>query len=139
MNNPTFAEIFCAQHGIPPEQFACTVFERTLYRRALPFVWLVRFLKPNHFAADFDLIYGVEHLRRLRDFIPEAERFNEHPGNRGWLRRRASLRISTNRLKQLIRATLPALTTQKDAGAGTAVPFEISATSRSERMALGKV
>jgi hypothetical protein len=64
------------------------------------------------------LIYGVEHLRKMRDFKTEAERFNEHPGNRGCLRRQLRIRISTNRLKRLIRTTLqvPAAATQQSSG-----------------------
>ena len=129
MNTPTFAEIFCALHGIPREQFAREIFKRALYRRAAPLVGLLRFLKPNYFAADFDLIYAVEHLRRLRDFNAEAERFNEHPANRGWLRRRACIRMSTNRLKQLIKATLPSSSAGRGVSAGTGAPFGSQAPS----------
>lgn len=105
-NTPTFAESFCAQKQIAPEQFAREVFGRSLYRRALWLKWLLPLLKKNYFTADFDLIYGVERLRRLRDFATEAERFNEHPANRGWLRRTLCLRVSTKRLRALIRDTL---------------------------------
>lgn len=109
MNNPTptFGESFCALHGIPPEKFARTIFRRALYRRTLLFTWLLQFLKQDYFSADFDLIYGVERLRRLRDFKLEASQYNEHPANRGWLRRRLRLRVSTHRLKALIKETLP--------------------------------
>jgi len=124
MSSPTFSERFCAQNGIEPEEFARMVFKRALYRRAWPFAGLLRFLSPNYFAADFDLIYGVAQLRRMREFMTEAERFNEHPANRGWLHRRLRLRVSTNRLKQLIKETLAVPPTEKGAGGGTAVPFE---------------
>jgi len=107
MNTLTFSEIFCAQNQIPPEQFARVVFNRVLYRRARLVSWLLPLLKGNYFAADFDLIYGVERLRWMREFTSEAERFNEHPANRGWLRRTLYLRISTKRLRALIRDTLP--------------------------------
>ncbi|MDF3057708.1 MAG: hypothetical protein K0R17_1923 [Rariglobus sp.] len=133
MSNPTFAECFCAKNNLPPEKFARAVFRQTLYRRTHLVRWLLPLINQNYFAADFDLIYGVEHLRRLRDFVAEAERFNEHPANRGWLRRTFCLRVSTCRLKALIRETLPARTRHTNPGLsedeGTAVPFEMRSTS----------
>lgn len=107
MSNPTFAECYCVKHNIPPEEFARTIFNRALYRRALLVKWLLPLLHHGYFSADYDLIYGVERLRRMRDFATEAERFNEHPANRGFLRRTLCLRVSTNRLRALIRETLP--------------------------------
>ena len=136
MKTPTFGESFCARHDIPPEQFPGHVFKRSLYRRARPFVWLLRFLRPNYFAADFDLIYGVEHLRRLRDFTTEVERFNEHPANRGWLRRQLCIRISSNRLKQVIRETLPSSSARRGASGPASASFESRVDSNADLMAL---
>lgn len=108
MSNPTFAECFCAKYNVPREKYARAVFRKALYRRTHFFRWLLPLIDRSYYAADFDLIYGVEHLRRLRDFKTEAERFNEHPANRGLLRRTFCLRVSSCRLKELIRETLPA-------------------------------
>jgi hypothetical protein len=107
MIHPTFSECFCAKHNIPPEKFARAVFRLSLYRRTYFFRWLLPLISQNYFAADFDLVYGVERLRRMRDFVSEAEHYNEHPGNRGFLRRTLRLRVSTTRLKAIIRETLP--------------------------------
>jgi hypothetical protein len=134
MSNLTFAECFCAKNNIPPEHYAREVFNRVLYRRTHVFKWLLPLVNQNYFAADFDLIYGVEGLKRMRDFATEAERFNEHPANRGWLRRTFCLRVSSGRLKVLIRETLPAKTGNTNPGLpedrGTAVPFEMTAARR---------
>lgn len=130
MSNPTFAECYCLKHNIPPEEFARTIFNRALYRRALIIKWLLPLLHRGYFAADFDLIYGVERLRRMRDFATEAERFNEHPANRGFLRRTLCLRVSTNRLRALIRETLPRSAAHTNppmqAKANSATPFEMT-------------
>lgn len=129
MSDPTFAECFCAKNNLTREQYAREVFNRVIYRRVLWVKWLLPMLNRNHFAADFDLIYGVERLRRLREFSAEAERFNEHPANRGWLRRGMMMRVSTSRLRTLIRETLPHLSGGGRAdeavgrGAETAAPF----------------
>lgn len=115
----TFAALFCAKHNIPREAYAKELFNRALYRRTHLVKWLLPLLSRNHFVADYDLVYAVERLRRRRDFILEAHRFNEHPANCGWLRRTLRLRISTGRLKALIRETLP-----RQAG-GSGAPFEV--------------
>jgi len=136
MSNPTFADSFCAQHGVPREQYARAIFKRALYRRARLVAWLLPIFKREYFAADFDLIYQVEHIRRLRDFNTEAERFHEHSSNRGWLRRRFLIRVSTSRLKNLIKATLPPSSAiQDNMSSGTAIPFKSPSVSQQDFMA----
>ncbi len=120
---PTFAESFCAQHGIQREQFVRIVFKQVLYPRTLLLTGFLQFLKCDYFAPDFDLIYGVEHLRRMREFKIEASRFNEHPANRGWLRRRLRLRVSTHLLQALIKETLPSSIRQEEKIGVVSVPF----------------
>ena len=105
MATPTFAEAFCSQHGIPPEKYGNAVFWRTLYWRAIPFIWLLPLLNIDHFTADRDLIKSVGLLKQLRGFSVEAERFHQHPCNRGMIRWRFCMRISSNRLRSLIKAT----------------------------------
>jgi hypothetical protein len=107
MKNAMFAECFCAKNNIPPEKYVRAVFNRVLYKRTHPFRWLLRVVDPHYFAADYDLILGVAQACRMSDFVLEAERFNNHPANHGWLRRTFCLRVSTNRLKALMRETLP--------------------------------
>jgi len=133
MSSPKFADCFCAKNNIPREDYARAVFNRALYRRTHLVKWLLPLLHTNYFTADYDMIYAVESLSRRRDFTMEAHRFNEHPANRGWLRRTLCLRISTARLKDIIRETLPRSTEQRSSehneSRGTVVPFEIDAGS----------
>jgi hypothetical protein len=133
MSNFTFAESFCEQNQIAPEQFARAVFNRVIYRRTRVVAWLLPRLWRGYFAADFDLIYSVEGLKRMRDFAPEVTRFSEHPANRGWLRRTLCLRVSTNRLRALIRETLPRSvegdTAEPPVRGRTIVPFDFTATT----------
>lgn len=129
MNSPTFADCFCAKNNIPREEFARSVFNRSLYRRTHFIKWLLPLIDHNYFAADFDLIYSVESLKRKRDFTLESQRFNEHPANRGWLRRTFCLRVSTARLKRLVRETMPRSSEVVESGSseehdGTVVPFD---------------
>lgn len=141
MSNPTFAESFCAKYNVPRERYARAVFKRTLYRRTYLVGWLLPILQPNYFAADFDLIYGVENLRRTREFLIEAKRFNDHPENRGFLRRTLCLRVSTSRLKALIRETLPRGQETRSGlpeNDGTAVPFDAGESGEMSRRVSSK-
>ncbi len=125
MSISTFEESFCEQHGLERERFARVVFKQVLYRRARAVAWLFAIFNGDYFAADYELINAVSQLSRLREFNHEAERFNYHPGNRGWFRRKLCIRISTNRLRQLIKATLPPSSViPNEMDAGTAIPFE---------------
>ena len=131
MKNATFAECFCAKNNIPPEKYTRAVFNRVLYKRTHLLRWLLRLVDPNYFAADFDLILGVEQASRMSDFVLEAERFNNHPANHGWLRRTFCLRVSTNRLRALMRETLPERSRHTRSRRSvsenvSAVPFEVS-------------
>lgn len=101
----TFADYFCAQHKIPLEQYESAVFKLLLYRRAVPFTGFLVILNRDHFTADHDLIKAVAHLTRIRNFAVEVERFHDHPYNRGMLRWRFRMRISTTRLRGLVKAT----------------------------------
>ncbi len=131
-----FADSFCEQHGVPREQYARAIFKRALYRRARLVAWLLPIFRREYFAADFDLIYQIERIRRLRDFNTEAERFHEHHSNRGWLRRRFLIRVSTSRLKNLIKATLPPSSAiQDNTAGGTAIPFASPVEAKSDFMA----
>jgi hypothetical protein len=106
------------------------VFKRALYRRTHLLKWLLPMVHPNYFVADFDLIYSVERLTRIRDFGTEAARFNEHPANRGFLRRTLCFRVSTSRLRGLIRESLPRTSTPSKKESTeedvSAVPFEMT-------------
>lgn len=134
MSDPTFAECFCAKYNLSRDQYARAVLRRALYRRAYLIRWLFPLIERNYYAADFDLIYSVEGLRRLRDFNTESKRFSAHPANRGWLRRTFCLRVSTSRLKRIIRETLPAREKRAECREcednGSAVPFEVNTEHR---------
>ncbi len=129
MSNPTFAECFCAKRNIPREDYARAVFNCVLYRRTHLVKWLLPLVRPDYFSADFDLILGVEGLSRVRDFVVEVERFNSHLANHGWLRRTFCLRVSTSRLRELIRETLPQKSNQRTRStASTEVSCELTSS-----------
>lgn len=82
------------------------VFKRALYPHARWFYALVCLVSPDHFVADIDLVRNVAKLTRLRDFNTEVREFIHHPANTGASRRTFNLRISTKRLRRLVKTTL---------------------------------
>ncbi|EIP96972.1 hypothetical protein OpiT1DRAFT_01399 [Opitutaceae bacterium TAV1] len=102
----TFAELYCEQRGISAEKFEPVVFRRALYPHARCLHRLITFLAPDYFAADHDIVRATGRLRRVRDFAVEAAEFACHPANTGSLRRTFRVRLSTGRLRALLRQTL---------------------------------
>jgi hypothetical protein len=102
----TFAEKYCAQHGLAPEEFLEAAFRRSLYPHA-------RLLRPllalnfNYFAADREFIRGIGRLTRFRDFVTEVQDFRDDSNNRGFLRRVLRLRVSVTRARRLVQRTMP--------------------------------
>ncbi|MDR1284456.1 MAG: hypothetical protein LBK99_27135 [Opitutaceae bacterium] len=102
----TFAELYCEQRGIPAEKFEPVIFRRALYPHARCLHRLISILAPDYFAADHDIVRATGRLRRVRDFAVETAEFTCHPANTGSLRRTFRVRLSTGRLRALLRQTL---------------------------------
>lgn len=102
----TFSELYCVQNGIDQTRFAQHVLRRTLYPHARLLKPVLDVFRPDHFAADLDLIRAVGLLRRMRDVPAESEEYVHHPANTGMLRHTFRLRTSSARLHRVMRATL---------------------------------
>ena len=102
---PTFAEKFCAQRHIAPEKFEAAVLRLALHAPARvlrPFLALF----PDYFSADRDFVSGVGRISQVNDFDLEAQDFAHHPSNHGVLRQGLRLRVSTRKLRRLVRSTM---------------------------------
>jgi len=102
MNMATFAEKFCAKHGLPPGKYEKIVLRRSLYPAAR-LLRPVLVLKADYFVADHEFIRRVGRLTRLGGFEAEVQDFIYDPNNRGFLRRVFKLRVSARRLRRLVR------------------------------------
>ncbi len=102
----SFQEHFCEKERCTAEQFARKVFFRTLYPQAKAFVTLLGGFRSDYFAADRELISGAGRATTMNQLRVEAEEFAIDSNNRGWLRQRVKIRVSTTRLKQLARQYL---------------------------------
>ena len=128
MSTPTFAEVYCRRHALPPERFERAVLARALYPHARVLAPFIRLLWPEHFAADLDLVRNTGQLCRVRDFSVEAAEFAYHPANHPGLRQILRLRVSVQRLRHLVQATLHAPPSAPSALAGD--PFSPSEPGR---------
>ena len=106
MSGVSFIEAFCVRHRLPPERFEQAVLRRTLYAHARLLAPLCRFFDRNYLAADVDLVRAAGTLYGARDLTGEIADFTHHPANCGFMREVLRVRISTKRLRTLMRATL---------------------------------
>lgn len=105
MNGSSFAEKFCVQRGLDRKKYLDAVLQESLYPMAR---WLrpVLALRFGYFEGDREFISGVGLLTRSRDFDAEAADFLDHPSNRWFPRRVLKLRVSTYRLRRIVREIL---------------------------------
>jgi len=102
----SFGERYLEKHGLTAADYERHLLARALYPHARLLRPLVHLLRPDHFAADLDLLRDVALIRRSRDLAHELNAFSHHPGNVGGLRRFFRVRISTSRLGRIVRETL---------------------------------
>jgi hypothetical protein len=114
MIKDSFAERYCAKHGMADWEYVESVLSQSLYWRAKLARPLLRLI-PGYFKADREFIASVGRIKRLRDFDMEAFAYVSDPDNVGFLRRALKLRVSAAKLNAIIWSTM------RD---GSAPPFE---------------
>lgn len=102
-----FSKLYCERHGIESSDYLSTVFKRALYPHARPLVWLLQWISPNYFRADYDFIHDVGRIKGFKDYELAVEEFVGHPGNRdNPLRTILRIRVGSGRLRRVVRATM---------------------------------
>jgi len=101
----TFAERYCARHGLEPTAFVNTVLRAALYPHARVLRWLLPW---SSLAVDRAFVDGVGRVRCAEDFHNEVRDFVEDPAGHTWLRDVLHLRVSARRLRRLVRETFEA-------------------------------
>jgi hypothetical protein len=104
----TFAQLYAAQHGLPPAGTEREILLRSLYPHARLLYPVFEFAAPLVFAADIDLISDVAQLTDPRDFDLDLHAHRHHPEGGGLWRRFLFLRLSVGSLKQLVWQTFDA-------------------------------
>jgi len=100
----TFEEVYCARNGTTATGFRRAVFWRCLHPGAVALAPLL-FLS-GYFALDRDLVAACGQARNFRQVCEELDDYRHSPRNRGLLRRRLNVRLSTTRLRQIARQYL---------------------------------
>jgi hypothetical protein len=104
-----FRQIYCSRNGITEADYAEHLLEKALpiHARAFRLFSIVTFQNKNHFRSDFDFINNVGCLRHYRDYNQSVDEFLVHPWNqRTLLRGLLRLRVSTHRVRQIVREQL---------------------------------
>lgn len=117
-----FADHYCALHGLVPGQFASHLLKHALYPHARLVRPFLEFLRPNYFAADNDFVCDVAQITRYHEFFDSSIEFVHHPENRGLMRRLLRIRVSTDRMRRIVRRTLR-VPVSKDDDQGTMSPM----------------
>ena len=122
MSQQSFAVLYCRQLDLPLAEFEQHIFRRALYQHARPLTWLLVQGRKDYFRADAEFIEDVGRLTRYEDFFAVALDYGQHYSN-GWYPRRVlRLRVSTERMRRLVRDVFKS--TLDDAElAGTLAPF----------------
>ncbi|MCF3650930.1 hypothetical protein [Synoicihabitans lomoniglobus] len=109
----TYGERYCRAHHIPSELFLHHVAARSLHA---PLRWFWPFFKvslADYLDVDLDCIRIAATLKSHRDLEDELVEFSYHPRNQSFFRRVLRQRLSTHRLRRVLRG----------ASAGTSSPF----------------
>ncbi len=101
----TFRELYCEKRGIGTERFEHELVHRSLHWQARPIYWLLG-LNREYTSPDFAFVRGVGDLRRWKEYREEALEFHYHPHNRGFLRTVLRLRVSAQRLQEILEREL---------------------------------
>ena len=99
----SYAERYCSLHGLPPERFTDHVFKRSLHA-PLRWLWpLIGWMVRSHFEIDRQTVQTIGRFHSRREMSEELIEFSYHPRNRHFMRRVAGQRLSTHRLRRLLR------------------------------------
>lgn len=102
----TLAHTHCAARGLAADAFAPLVLRATLHAPARLLYRPIRFLFPQFFAADFDLVNAAGWLTRVKDLDLDLRHYRDHPCNQSRLRRALCPCLSTRRLRRIVSTTL---------------------------------
>jgi len=99
---PDLRAIYCQIHQCTPDQFKENVLWKTVHRRALPFLPIIRLLRPGFFKPDFELIEDVGSATRLHEILSVINSFrNDCEREKRFFHDQLRLRISGRRFYQV--------------------------------------
>lgn len=125
-----FRQIYCSRNGITEADYAEHLLQKALPLHARVFrkFPLVTLLNKNFFRPDFDFVNDIGCLRHYSDYSQSVEEFHVDPWNkRTLLRGLLRLRVSTHRVRQIVREQLKtkAKTEQQPAAEHSSAPASL--------------
>ena len=123
LNAHTVADRYCSLHGITTEQYLDHIRGKVLYPHArflLPFILL---WKRDYLAADDDFIRDVGRITHYSEFAHAVMEYFHHSANTGMLREKYSVRVSSERMRRLVKELLGMIPTVDPDGRKTRTPF----------------
>lgn len=103
MKSVRFIDLYCQQQGIDAADFVAHIFERALYPQARPLTGLLGLIRRDYFQADRFFIDDVSRLQRYEEFHAIGVDYSQHHSNGWFLRRVLRLRVSTERMRRIVR------------------------------------
>ena len=104
----TLSEHFAALHPARPAEVARRLFWACLHRRGLVLVPILAVACRDFFAADRALLERVARVRTVEELEEEIHDFRTDARNQTWWRKVGRVRVSTRRLRRVVRPYLPA-------------------------------
>ena len=104
----TFQNSFCADGRCPAERYVDRVLRLSLHRRARLLRPLLVALQHDHFEADCELVLALAGATRMSQVEAEIRDYVGDHRNANFLRGAVKMRISTRRLRSLVRSYLSA-------------------------------
>jgi hypothetical protein len=99
---PDLRTIYCQVRHCPPERFKDQILRKTVHRRALPLLPLIRLVWPGFFAPDYDLIEDAGSAARLNEILSVINGFrNDCEREKRFFHDQLRLRISGRRFYQV--------------------------------------
>lgn len=133
MSQIRFQQLYCDQHSLSPEQFSRHLRSRALYPHARFIAPIFTLFNSDYLAADNDFVEDVSQLTRYNEFFSSSFQYIHHPVNRGFLRRYCRIRISTERMRRIVRHTLKAQAAVATQETMTPFPTESGETTKAAK------
>jgi hypothetical protein len=103
-----FRSLYCDKYLVSPQNYAKEVLGRVVYRHAKWPLKVLGTMAPSYLQADYDFIDSVGRIRRFSEYEQTVREYFDHPMNRNNpLRQNLLLRISTVKMRRLVRDVLP--------------------------------
>lgn len=115
----TFASRYCAREGIEPTRYAAHIRKAVLYPHARVLVPIIKILNDDFDAADNDFIQLVGRISSYHEFFEMVTDYVQHPRNIGFLRRTLKVRVSTERMRKIVKGVFRSSDPRDDQGSAS--------------------